>query len=148
MKKIIAITLALALLALLCACGETAEPAAQEPAPAPAAEEPAVNQAPEQAGTVAEANDTPEESVSAAEESAEEAAEEPAEGPAGPTALETALTLVGHDVSELAAAIGEPLDKAYEASCSGPGDDGIWTYDGLTVFTYRENGVETVVDAE
>ena len=143
MKKIIAITLALALLALLCACGETAEPTAQEPAPAPAAEEPAANQAPEQAGPVAEANDTPEESASTAEGSAE-APEEPAE----PTALETALTLVGHDVSELAAAIGEPLDKAYEASCSGPGDDGIWTYDGLTVFTYRENGVETVVDAE
>ena len=28
------------------------------------------------------------------------------------------------------------------------GDDGVWTYDGFTVYTYRENGVETIVDAE
>ena len=45
-------------------------------------------------------------------------------------------------------AIGEPLETQYEASCSGPGDDGVWTYDGFTVYTYRENGVETIVDAE
>ena len=74
--------------------------------------------------------------------------EEPAEEPAEPTLLETALTFVDKDASELIAAIGEPLDKVYEESCSGPGDDGVWTYDGLTVFTYTENGVETIVDAE
>lgn len=79
----------------------------------------------------------------------EDAPEEtPDEVPAAPTAMETALTFVDQDASLLAEALGEPLDKQYEASCSGPGDDGIWSYDGLTVFTYRENGVETVVDAE
>ena len=79
----------------------------------------------------------------------EDAPEEtPDEVPAEPTALETALSFVDQDVSLLVEALGEPLDKQYEASCSGPGDDGIWSYDGLTVFTYRENGVETVVDAE
>ena len=52
------------------------------------------------------------------------------------------------DNLRLVLAIGEPLETQYEASCSGPGDDGVWTYDGFTVYTYRENGVETIVDAE
>ena len=26
----------------------------------------------------------------------------------------------------------------------GEGEDGVWTYSGFTVYTYRENGVETV----
>ena len=55
---------------------------------------------------------------------------------------------VDQDAQLLLDALGEPQQKLYEASCSGPGDDGIWIYDGLTVFTYLENGVETVVDAE
>ena len=63
-------------------------------------------------------------------------------------ALTTAQEMIGEDISSLTAAIGEPQQKLYEASCSGPGDDGIWIYDGVTVFTYLENGVETVVDAE
>ena len=65
-----------------------------------------------------------------------------------PSALETALTFVDQDAAALVQAIGEPLETQYEASCSGPGDDGVWTYDGFTVYTYRENGVETIVDAE
>lgn len=73
--------------------------------------------------------------------------EEPEE-PDGPTALETALSFVDQDAQLLLDALGEPQQRLYEASCSGPGDDGIWVYDGLTVFTYLENGVETVVDAE
>ena len=52
------------------------------------------------------------------------------------------------DNLRLVLAIGEPLETQYEASCSGPGDDGVWTYDGFTVYTYRGNGVETIVDAE
>ena len=44
--------------------------------------------------------------------------------------------------------LGEPLSQSYEESCSGPGDDGIWQYEGFIVFTYREDGAETVVDAE
>ncbi len=28
----------------------------------------------------------------------------------------------------------------------GPGEDGELVYDGFTVYTYRENGVETVED--
>ena len=63
-------------------------------------------------------------------------------------ALETALSFVDQDAQLLLNALGEPQEKLYEASCSGPGDDGIWIYEDVTVFTYLENGVETVVDAE
>ena len=77
-----------------------------------------------------------------------EPAQEPEEAPKEPSALETALTFVDQDAAALVQAIGEPLETQYEASCSGPGDDGVWTYDGFTVYTYRENGVETIVDAE
>ena len=86
------------------------------------------------------------------EEAAEQADDAPAqeleEALDEPSALETALTFVDQDAAALISAIGEPLETQYEASCSGPGDDGVWTYDGFTVYTYRENGVETIVDAE
>ena len=62
--------------------------------------------------------------------------------------LEKALACVDQDISALYAAIGEPESSRYEYSCSGPGDDGVLFYDGFLVFTYKENGVETVVDAE
>ena len=132
MKKILAIVFGVCLLALLCACGEKEEPAA----PAPAASEAQLQEE--------EKPEAPAADEAKSEAPTEEAAEEAAE----PTLLETALTFVDKDASELVAAIGEPLDKVYEESCSGPGDDGVWTYDGLTVFTYTENGVETIVDAE
>ena len=84
----------------------------------------------------------------AAEQADDAPAQEPEEAPKEPSALETALTFVDQDAAALVQAIGEPLETQYEASCSGPGDDGVWTYDGFTVYTYRENGVETIVDAE
>lgn len=62
--------------------------------------------------------------------------------------LEKALACADQDISVLYAAIGEPQSSRYEYSCSGPGDDGVLYYDGFVVFTYKENGVETVVDAE
>ncbi len=131
--------MALALLALLCACGETEQTAAQTTAPA--AEEITEEKAPE----------TPEEAAAqelAREEREETIEEAAAEASEAQSPLETALTFVDHDAGELIAAIGEPQEKAYEESCSGPGEDGIWTYDGFTVFTYLENGVETIIDAE
>ena len=145
MKKSIVIWILTLCMALLCACGETAEPAAEAPAPAvqKAAEETLPAEAPAAQPEAAE----PEE-ADAAEAPEDVPAQEPEEPPAEPTALETALTFVDQDAAALTQAIGEPLEKQYEASCSGPGDDGVWTYDGFTVYTYRENGVETVVDAE
>lgn len=72
---------------------------------------------------------------------------EPAPAPSG-GGLEKALACVDQDISALYAAVGEPESSRYEYSCSGPGDDGVLYYDGFVVFTYKENGVETVVDAE
>lgn len=139
MKRVMISLMALALLALLCACGETEQTAAQTTAPA--AEEITEEKAPE----------TPEEAAAqelAREEREETIEEAAAEASEAQSPLETALTFVDHDAGELIAAIGEPQEKAYEESCSGPGEDGIWTYDGFTVFTYLENGVETIIDAE
>lgn len=142
MKKILSIVFGVCLLALLCACGEKEEPAAPAPAAEVQTQEEEKTQVPAAEETKAEASAPTEEPKS------EPPVEEPADEPAEPTLLETALTFVDKDAAELVAAIGEPLDKAYEESCSGPGEDGIWTYDGLTVFTYKENGAETIVDAE
>ena len=130
MKKSIAILMLTLCLALLCACGETAEPAPETPAPD--AQEAAAQTLPEEAPDA----------------QPEAPAQEPEEAPKEPSALETALTFVDQDAAALISAIGEPLETQYEASCSGPGDDGVWTYDGFMVYTYRENGVETIVDAE
>ena len=130
LTSMLLICLLLAAAAVLTACGEkpeSAQPPVQEVSPV-ADEQPA--QEPEPAPEV----QTPAE------------AEEPAAPEA--EALETALSFVDQDAQLLLDALGEPQQKLYEASCSGPGDDGIWIYDGVTVFTYLENGVETVVDAE
>lgn len=126
--------------AALTGCGkDAAQPAAQKAAETtevknPEATKPVVVEEPDEEAQ-------PEQTVEAAPE-------EPVDEESAPSMLDTALSLVDQDVAELVDALGEPLEKTYEESCSGPGDDGIWTYDGLTVFTYVENGVETVVDAE
>lgn len=138
---LLTLCLALGAVTMLSGCGEdapapdTAQTQPDTPTPEaapqmPAAEEPAPEQPP-----------------------VEEAEEQPPQEPEEPTeetqsALEIALSFVDQDASGLLEALGEPLEKSYEESCSGPGDDGIWIYDGLTVFTYTEDGVETVVDAE
>ena len=144
MKKSIVIWILALCLALLCACGETAESAPETPAPA-AQEQ--TQQIPEESADEQPEPSAPE-TQTPAEQTQQAPAQEPEEEPAEPSALETALTFVDQDAAALISAIGEPLETAYEASCSGPGDDGVWTYDGFIVFTYRENGVETIVDAE
>ena len=151
MKRRIAILLTVCLLCglvfTLTACGEDAAPASTPDASAKTQE--TASAAPDPSAIPLPADEkkpvVTEEPVAVEEPVVEET---PEETPAEPTAMETALTFVDQDASLLAEALGEPLDKQYEASCSGPGDDGIWIYDGLTVFTYLENGVETVVDAE
>lgn len=79
--------------------------------------------------------------------SASTGSQPPTEGPAAAT-LEDVQALVGQDVANLYAIAGQPQDSHYEYSCSGPGDDGILYYQDYIVFTYVEDGVETVVDAE
>ncbi len=152
MKKSSCISMTLALL-LLTAC--TAKEAAPAPAPTPEISA---------AETTVSGEDTPSaaapEPKSISESVAEpipepvpepepESTPEPApmSEPSGDR-LEEALACVDQDISVLYAAIGEPESSRYEYSCSGPGDDGVLSYDGFLVFTYKENGVETVVDAE
>ena len=66
----------------------------------------------------------------------------PAE-PAKPTAAQASGD-VGSSASALESALGAPTSKSYSPSCMGEGEDGIWTYDGFTVYTYKEGGSETV----
>lgn len=60
--------------------------------------------------------------------------------------FDIALSMIGENVSALYEAIGEPADSSYASSCMGKGEDGELYYDGFTVCTYLEDGVETVVD--
>lgn len=68
---------------------------------------------------------------------------EPEPEPAQPTAAQ-ASGYIGSSASALEGALGSPSSKSYSPSCMGEGEDGVWTYSGFTVYTYRENGVETV----
>ncbi len=60
--------------------------------------------------------------------------------------FDIALSMIGEKVGALYEAIGEPVDSSYASSCIGKGEDGELYYDGFTVCTYLEDGVETVVD--
>lgn len=60
----------------------------------------------------------------------------------------TAQSYIGKSASALIAAIGAPSSSQYSPSCMGDGEDGQLTYNGFTVYTYRENGQERVVDVE
>ena len=136
MKKTIAIILALMMVLSLAACGgekeaidsiggqdgpevtATATPAATpEPTPAPE--------------TTPEATPAP------------EATPEPTEEPKDDLKT-TAESFIGAALEELIAAIGEPESSDYAPSCLGPGEDGNLYYDGFVVYTYREDGTETV----
>ena len=145
MKKSIAILMLTLCLALLCACAQKAEPAPEAPAPDAQKE---TAQALSEQTPAAQPDKTAQEPEKTTAQEPDKTAQEPEKAPEEPSALETALTFVDQDAAALISAIGEPLETQYEASCSGPGDDGVWTYDGFTVYTYRENGVETIVDAE
>ena len=150
MKKSICALLTL-LLFLLAACAQKEAPSAPEPA-APAAET-AVSE-PETEAPETELEKEPEPASEPEPEKKPEPVPEPeSEQSSEPETasnegLQKALDCVDQDISALYAAIGEPESSHYEYSCSGPGDDGVLNYDGFIVFTYKENGVETVVDAE
>ena len=61
-----------------------------------------------------------------------------------------AESCIGKTVEELIALIGEPQSSDYAPSCLNPGvgEDGNLYYEGFTVYTYKEDGVEEVVDVE
>lgn len=126
MKKFTIVLLTLCLLLSLAACGKEEAPAPTA-APAPAA--PAATEAPAPAPTEAPV--------------AEEASAEPELSD-----FEKAESCIDGSVEDLFALIGEPQSADYAPSCLGGvatgGEDGMLYYDGFIVYTYRENGEESV----
>ena len=138
-KTILLLTLTAALLLTLSACGGS--DSQQPPSPTPGSVESPVPDTTTPPSVETEEpvpETTPEATVVPAEPSA---TPEPVTV-ADPKA--TAESLIGSDVSALYAAIGYPTGSSYASSCLGDGEDGELYYDGFTVYTYRENGVETI----
>ena len=117
---------------------EPAEKPLEEASPASSDGENAAEEAPEPAGSEADAPEEPEE-PEPEEEKKPLSTEE---------AVAAAMTCIDKPVSALYDLIGEPGESDYAPSCFGDGEDGNLYYDGFTVYTYRENGEETVRDVE
>ena len=134
-KSIIAALLLMCLLMTVCvACG-----GGKEEQPQAAGELPTVTAPP--AGVAAGQN------VIAAEDNAAATLDENAGAAYVSEEHRIAAGLVGSEVDELFAAIGEPNSKEYTASCLvADGEDGLLYYDGFTVSTTRfANGTETIM---
>ncbi len=157
----------LAMLLAFCACTKTPEPPAPTAAPgteAPATEAPKPTEPPQTPAPTAEP--TPEQTPEPTAEPTSEPTPEPTPAPTPePTAeptpapteapalsadekMEIAQGYIDRSVEELYAAIGRPDSTDYAPSCMGEGDDGMLFYDGFIVYTYRENGTETVIYVE
>lgn len=52
--------------------------------------------------------------------------------------LAEAENMVGRDISDLIAVVGEPLDYMTAASCESSGEDGQYQFEGFTVYTQSE----------
>ena len=115
-----------------------------EPTPAPTAEltpEPTPEAAPE-----ATPEPTPEPTPAPTPEPTPALTPEPTPEPTmSPEELKAiAEQYIDEPVEELFKAIGRPQSSDYAPSCLGDGEDGNLYYDGFTVYTYREDGEETV----
>ena len=142
MKKTIAIMLALLMLLSLAACGDAEDAAIdaiggqdgpEVSATAEIVNTPAPTPVPEE--TPAPVETTP--------EPTHEPTPTPQTEPENDLKA-TAESFIGASLDELIAAIGEPESSDYAPSCLGDGEDGNLYYDGFVVYTYRENGTETV----
>lgn len=144
MKKQFWIVICALVLSALCACGEkepvqTAQPVEEQTAASAAAEE-KQEQLPEEA---------PVEEAPVEEELPEQQPVEPEAAEEAPqTDPDVAMQFIDCELNELIAVLGEPDSASYEESCSGPGDDGILHFGDICVYTYRENGTETIIDVE
>lgn len=74
----------------------------------------------------------------------------PPDTTAGADLFELANGCIDKPVEDLYELIGEPESSDYATSCmgEGEGEDGNLYYDGFVVYTFRENGEETVVFVE
>ena len=137
------------LLVLLCACAKNPPQPTPAPTAAPATAAPATA-APAPTEAPATPEPTPEPTAEATPELTPEPTPAPTEAPAMSAEEKKAIAegYIDRDVEELYAAIGEPEYSDYAPSCLGEGDDGNLYYDGFIVYTYRENGTETVTYVE
>ncbi len=146
MKKLAWILAACLLIGALSACGaaETKTEKPAEPAPSAAPTAAAETAKPSETTPAPETptpSETPADAAPTTEPPETEAPE--TEAPVNEK-LETAKTFIDKTTTELFAAIGMPPESDYAPSCLGPGEDGNLYYEGFTVYTYRENGVETI----
>lgn len=153
MKKLF-ILIFCALLALLWACSAPAPAATAVPTSAPAPEAtltPAPTPEPTPEATAQPtAAPTPEPTSASTPEPTPAPTPEPTPAPTpeptmSPEELKAiAERYIDEPVEELFKAIGRPQSSDYAPSCLGDGEDGNLYYDGFTVYTYREDGEETV----
>ena len=132
-KSLILVFTLLFALVLLTACGnEKREPTIVVETPAPVAE----TAEPEPSAEVHTADDVPEETPQLEETGIDD------------EKYQIALGLIDEVAEELYKAIGYPESQDYGPSCLGePGsEDGQLDYEGFSVFTLVQDGVETIVD--
>ncbi len=141
MKKIVSILLAAGMVFALVACSsneESAETTPQTTATPTAAELQAASES--DAAALAEASQASSTDADAAEDVSEETAETAEE-----SAYEVALECIGLTVEELYAAIGEPTETQYAASClQENAEDGMLFYDGFYIWSLRTEDSEIV----
>ena len=53
---------------------------------------------------------------------------------------------INQDVSALYAVFGQPNGADYGPSCLGSGEDGVLYYDSFTVYTYKDESGERILD--
>lgn len=152
MKKTALILISAAMLLSLAACGEDDVTDKDMPTPPPASASPVPDKGtPPPVDTIEPTDGEDGVTQPTVEPTAEPTAEpkasatpEPDETPVPEPSKERAEEYIGKTVEELYAAVGEPNSSDYAPSCLGDGEDGNLYYNDFTVYTYRENGTETV----
>ncbi|MCD8322188.1 MAG: YgdI/YgdR family lipoprotein [Oscillospiraceae bacterium] len=136
MKKIVSILLAAGMVFALAACSSN-EGSAEEVPEATATPTAAELQAASESDAAALAEASQASSTDAAAETEPEAWDE--------SAYETAQEYIGLTVEELYAAIGEPTETQYAASClQENAEDGMLFYDGFYIWSLRTEDSEIV----
>ncbi|MCD7845069.1 MAG: hypothetical protein LUG57_04295 [Oscillospiraceae bacterium] len=138
MKKILSILLAAGMVLALAACGAQEESGEEVPE---ATATPTVEEL--QAASETDAANLAEAAQASSTDAETEAETEPEAW--GESAYETAQEYIGLTVEELYAAIGEPTETQYAASClQENAEDGMLFYDGFYIWSLRMEDSEIV----